>query len=34
MKYSYNDPNPDNNENLLKDLLNNEEEDEQMNKNN
>ena len=34
MKYSYNDPNPDNNENLLKDLLNNEEEDEQNNKNN
>ena len=34
MKYSYNDPNPDNNANLLKDLLNNEEEDEQNDKNN
>ena len=28
MKYSYNDPNPDNNEHLLTDLLKNEEEDE------
>ena len=35
MKYSYNDPNPDNNEHLLVDLLKNEEEeDEQNNKNN
>ena len=33
MKYSYNDPNPDNNEHLLTDLLKNEEEDEK-NKNN
>ena len=33
MKYSYNDPNPDNNEHLLKDLLKNEEEDDK-NKNN
>ena len=35
MKYSYNDPNPENNEHLLVDLLKNEEEDdEQTNKNN
>ena len=34
MKYTYNDPNPENNEHLLTDLLNNEEEDEQNNKNN
>ena len=35
MKYSYNDPNPDNNEHLLVDLdKNEEEEDEQNNKNN
>ena len=33
MKYSYNDPNPDNNEHLLTDLLKNEEEDDK-NKNN
>jgi len=33
MKYSYNDPNPENNEHLLTDLLNNEEEEEQNNKN-
>ena len=32
MKYSYNDPNPENNEHLLTDLLNNEEEDEQNDK--
>ena len=32
MKYSYNDPNPDNNELLLSAFLKNEEEDEQINK--
>ena len=34
MKYSYNDPNPENNGHLLTDLLKNEEDDEQDNKNN
>ena len=34
MKYSYNDPNPDNNEHLLVDLLKNEEEEEEQNNKN
>lgn len=34
MKYCYNDPEPDNNEHLLTDLLKNEDEEESKDKNN